>query len=377
MGRVVAGPQSECKPILAIGGGLGFLGAVIEDQEIIWLTNPESGVRTLPMRTRAEPWRHPPRIPLADKSAGIVAIFDELAMVAPAQRTLLLQEVARVASDAVVIACPFDGSDVNAAMLRISDAHRGMSGHVHPRLARALDLGLPDLTATVSALGQSFANVHAEPFDSLTAWEQSELISALSGENGAASNGFEVALAAVDRGPRLPTGPCFRHVVVASSRALRPALENDASASLNGGMTAVDPIQLLSYIRTTRYERQFSALADEIDHKIDAAVGRLSTECSEAISRLTAERDTLQRDFERLVRNLSDDLQDLETECQELRVQNEQLSHEREAKAALLHQTEVRAAHLQHVVHVMEATRGWKMLVRIRRIRERLRGRFA
>ncbi|MEX2553051.1 MAG: hypothetical protein WD627_08650 [Actinomycetota bacterium] len=147
----------------------------------------------------------------------------------------------------------------------------------------------------------------------------------------------------------------------------------DESAQGDLSLTAPEAAQSLHSLESM-YEQRIAELSESVERAVEQAVERLNAQCAEVITRLTNERDTLQRDFERLLQSLSDDLQDAEAECAELRAQNERLAEERESQGAQLQHVEKRAADLHHVIKVMEGSRGWRLLEKLRKIRNRLRG---
>lgn len=359
---LIANNNTQPQEIVAVGRGLDWLGAALVGREVIRLSSVTAGRR----KNHSVHW-DPPRMPLPDKRASYVVILDELAFTPPAHRARLLHEAARVAVDGVVVVGPFNHPEVITALQRVQASSQGANGHADPLVRIALPAGLPEMTEAVALLEKYFSHVQVESFDALADWD-AVAGRATAMESGDTGMEFEEAAAAVN-GSGVITGPSFRQIIIAGNRPAPSLVESSEAASRDA---TSDLMQFLTYMKVTQFERDVDHRLAAVDRRLEASIDRLSQTCADMIERLTAERDGLQADFERVVRNLNDDINDLETENTELRRQRESLIQERDSRLAEYHTALTDA---QHRIQVMEATRGWKALVKLRQIRYRLQGR--
>jgi SAM-dependent methyltransferase len=103
-------------------------------------------------------------LPFDDGSFDVVTCFDVLEHVGPGDRARFVKEMARVSSDLVVIAAPFNAPLVVQAESETNQAWQELRGEPHPWLIEHIDNGLPErreLEGLLDELGLDYAVHHS------------------------------------------------------------------------------------------------------------------------------------------------------------------------------------------------------------------------
>lgn len=395
--RIVPAGTSSSGRMLAIGGGLPRLMHDTESREIVWLCATPPQDIGLPERVRIEPWPDMPMLPFGDRSFGCVVVYDELTLMQRQVRETVVREACRVAEDAVVVVAPFQGDEVCEAIRQINRLHRQTRGKDHPRLARQMECGLPDLEATWRQLAGHFPHLDATALGSVSRWRSTATLAILAGEEDDADLGLEPLVESVFGGMDDNGLPAFRHVLTASRLPLREPPAGSNGRSSNGhttnGHAGDDLLSCLTYVRGARMERALGDVVRYLRSELSRFAETLRREADEQSACARAEKEAMQAEHERIVADLTGELRDAEqtigrmaAEIEELKAERANLTAAVEEARGLLQpvQSAVEAERsrvgelarhvtdLQHVIAVMEATLGWKMLVVFRGIRERL-----
>lgn len=124
--------------LLDVGGYPGHLAAFLPDRQVTFCDLIEGEVGHSPyVRGSAT------ALPFPDNAFPVVSCCDVLEHVPAGDRRLVLDELLRVASLAVVLAGPFDDPGVAEAENSVSDYYRSLWHEEHPWLSEHLALGLP------------------------------------------------------------------------------------------------------------------------------------------------------------------------------------------------------------------------------------------
>ena len=149
--------------VLEVGGGPGPLEAFLPDYELV--VSDVSGAhhgRFLLADGSS--------LPFADDTFAVAVTLDVLEHVPPGIRAPFLQELLRVSSDLVVLSAPFAHPDLELAEEALNEFIRARFQGDFPTLDEHADNGLPELTATTEALGQTGAAVATLPSGYLPHW---------------------------------------------------------------------------------------------------------------------------------------------------------------------------------------------------------------
>ncbi len=124
--------------LLDVGGYPGHLAAFLPDRQVTFCDLIEGEINHSPyVRGSAA------ALPFPDNSFPVVSCCDVLEHVPAENRRLVLDELLRVASLAVVLAGPFDDPGVAEAEKIVADYYSSLWHEEHPWLAEHLALGLP------------------------------------------------------------------------------------------------------------------------------------------------------------------------------------------------------------------------------------------
>jgi hypothetical protein len=241
-------------------------------------------------------------------------------------------------------------------------------------LARQVEYGLPDLDRVRAGLAARWDHVEVSPIDSLADWRRMESLAMLAGESADLAQGIEPLLGRIDGARHVDLTAPYRWLFAATRRPL-----GKASAG-NGNGRAVekhDPqatLQWLAYLRSARLEHMLSSSTGLIEERTLATVRTIRDELKSVADRLIEDRQARIRELERLLADMADELRDVEYERAQLRAAKQQLEVERDnLRAAVddsVQNTSAEVERLRHQIAVMEATRGWKMLMAFRGLRD-------
>ena len=171
------------------------------------------------------------RLPFADATFDAVVSSDVLEHVPETGRPTFLAELQRVSRGLVVVAAPFNTAGVAGAEDFVRRFAAIALGAPQPQLEEHHDNGLPDLDATVAALGADEGAVVAVGNGNLWDWIASMLLRF----QLEARPALEPLSAGFDQlhnqafGARRAAAPYYRHVVIASPFALPDAVVAEAA----------------------------------------------------------------------------------------------------------------------------------------------------
>lgn len=129
---------TEGAGLLDVGGYPGHLAAFLPDRQVTFCDLIEGEIDHSPyVRGSAS------ALPFPDNAFPVVSCCDVLEHVPPEGRRGVLDELFRVASQAVVVAGPYDDPGVAEAEKIVADYYQSLWHVEHPWLAEHLELGLP------------------------------------------------------------------------------------------------------------------------------------------------------------------------------------------------------------------------------------------
>jgi SAM-dependent methyltransferase len=234
-------------------------------------------------------------LPFKDGSFDLACSVDVLEHVPPQARPLVLSELTRVASRAIVLAAPFQHRDVERAERLVADFVHRTCGYVQGQLAEHRENGLPDLAGTAAGLAAGGWSVRLFPFGNLWRWALMMLdkhaVLALPGGralHGQLDRHYNEAWFESDR-----ARPCYRHFLLAT------ASPDDAllawAERMYGAVT--DPARLAPETTAAEADRLFELLALHAENQSRQAAGEpIRREAH--LAELEAQRAEQQRHYE-------------------------------------------------------------------------------
>jgi hypothetical protein len=149
--------------ILDVGGASGRLRAFFPRDRVV-VVDREGQAGDIDARAEAF------KLPFGDRAFDVVVSLDTLEHIAPRQRPVFLQELARVTRDVVMVAAPFAGPLVAEAESILEAFLQKRLKLEHRFLAEHTRHGLPDRNEVSQMLARSVGTVVAVPNGNLDRW---------------------------------------------------------------------------------------------------------------------------------------------------------------------------------------------------------------
>lgn len=154
-------------PVLEVGGSDGLLPVHLDEYEIVVCDVRGGDVAVL---ARGE------QLPFRDRSFAMVVALDVLEHVAQDVRRPLVAEIGRVAQGGVILAGPYETTEVLEAERSARDAYVAMSGRQHRWLKEHLEHGLPsaeEVADHLERLGFTVGSIGTNPVE---VWTKLQLL---------------------------------------------------------------------------------------------------------------------------------------------------------------------------------------------------------
>ncbi|MCH8814209.1 MAG: glycosyltransferase [Chloroflexi bacterium] len=213
----------ETLRVLDVGGGPASLSRFLPKDYVVTVDSDDADVPATESRTDSFVHADGTRLPFADGTFDLVVSHDTLEHVPSHLRTPFVQELMRVAGDALVINGPFATRDIAAAEALVMDVARETMGDGHPTvryLSEHAEHGLPDLQQTVSEIEAAGFAPLVVPNGALNEWVSKMLVKHHS--QRMASHGVDAQ--ELDRwsnsgyAPVAEPEPTYRHALVVSKQ---------------------------------------------------------------------------------------------------------------------------------------------------------------
>lgn len=195
--------------ILEVGGGPGPLESFLPEYELF-----VSDISGAPHERFL--FASGAALPFADETFAAVLTLDVLEHVPPEIRAPFLSELLRVSSDLVVLSAPFASPELEVAEEALNEFIRARFQGDFPTLDEHADNGLPELDATIAALGQDGFSTATLPSGYLPRWlvgmlVHHELLATGLPHIGKLHAYYNSVVSPLDN-----REPAYRHVVVSS-----------------------------------------------------------------------------------------------------------------------------------------------------------------
>jgi arylsulfatase A-like enzyme len=140
--NIVTGLPKKGSPItlLDVGGRSGQLSDFFLDDEVYIIDIQPPKIENSSNFVRGSAIT----LPFKDNSFPVVVSLDVLEHVPQVDRNALMNELARVSSEYIIIGAPFKSHDVEHAEKIANDLYQNMTGKPHPMLIEHIEQGLPD-----------------------------------------------------------------------------------------------------------------------------------------------------------------------------------------------------------------------------------------
>jgi SAM-dependent methyltransferase len=291
--------------VLEVGGGPGPLESFLPDFELF-----VSDVAGAPHERFL--LADGSKLPFADDTFEVVVTLDVLEHVPPGIRAPFLSELLRVSRDLVVLSAPFAHPDLELAEEALNEFIRARFQGDFPTLDEHADNGLPELHATIEALGATGAALATLPSGYLPHWLVGMLVHHELLATGLPHLGKLHAYYNQVVSPLDCREPAYRHVIVAAHH--RPADEVqqvvDALRSPetpNGGQAALNAIAGAILAQRLNAVARTEVLGRELDEMRGLAEVRM---------REVADRDAHIFELERRLQDLAREKDALKEEAQ-------------------------------------------------------------
>jgi SAM-dependent methyltransferase len=291
--------------VLEVGGGPGPLESFLPDYELF-----VSDVSGAPHERFL--LADGSKLPFADDTFAVVVTLDVLEHVPPGIRAPFLSELLRVSRDLVVLSAPFAHPDLELAEEALNEFIRARFQGDFPTLDEHADNGLPELNATVEALGATGATLATLPSGYLPHWLVGMLVHHELLATGLPHLGKLHAYYNQVVSPYDCREPSYRHVIVAAHDR-DPAEVERVVGSLRAQDTPGAGQAALNAIAGAILAQRLNAVArtEVLGRELDEMRG-----LAEVRMREVADRDAHIFELERRLQDLHAEKEDLKDEAQ-------------------------------------------------------------
>ncbi len=299
--------------VLEIGGQAGVLSALLARDSILGegLGLPDYEVVSVAALGDA-------RTAARDGAFDCVVAMDWLPLVSPSQREQALAELCREAREGIVLANPFRGPEVVAAMRAVNDLHRAVRGCDHPTLGRQLELGLPDAETVGRWVTPFFPSVSTRSYEHIALWRAAESLAIMDDRGGEAPSPVDAVAAGIYEmvGPLEGAEPGYQTLLVALSRPAR--FDDPAPPSISSARPELTALAMHQALELAAQRRVLERLVEAVE------------------VRGQRERD----DFKATLASLAEQLQELDARAEFLAREVRARDHALSNQQALLAETE-------------------------------------
>jgi hypothetical protein len=299
--------------VLEIGGQVGVLSALLARESVLWESGglPDYEVVSVAAIGGA-------RLAARDGAFDCAVAVDWLPSISPSQREQALVELCRVAREGIVLANPFRGPEVEAAIRAVNDLHRAVRGQDHPTLGRQLELGLPDAETVGRWITPFFPSVSTRSYEHIALWRAAESLAIMDERGGEAPSPVDAAAAGIYEmaGPLEAAEPGYQTLLVAISRPAQ--FDDPVPPSISSARPELTALAMHQALELAAQRRVLERLVEAVEVKGQR------------------ERD----DFKATLASLAEQLQELDARAEFLAREVRARDHALSNQQALLAETE-------------------------------------